>query len=101
MAALSWIPCTTFRIVSTELGGNASFSSRTKKSEASARCEKPSSASARNTSGRNDRSAKYAIIAARCVPRSAKNFANGSRMVREYGCVSFRPRWMSRKRSLT
>jgi hypothetical protein len=29
-------------------------------------------------SGTKDRSAKYAIIAARCVPRSAKNFANSA-----------------------
>jgi hypothetical protein len=30
-------------------------------------------------SGTNDSSAKYAIIAARCVPRSAKNFPTRSR----------------------
>jgi hypothetical protein len=32
-------------------------------------------------SGTNERSAKYAIIAARCVPRSAKNFANSARFL--------------------
>ena len=41
---------------------------------ASARGERPKSASARKTSGTKESSAKYATIAARCVPRSAKNF---------------------------
>jgi hypothetical protein len=30
-----------------------------------------------NVSGTKESSAKYAIIAARCVPRSAKNFPTG------------------------
>src|SRR3954447_6969410 len=85
VAAFAWIARTTFRIVASELDGNALFSSRTKKSDASARPARPSSASVRKTSGMNERSAKYAIIAARCVPRSAKNFPSGPRMGREYG----------------
>ena len=36
-------------------------------------------------SGTNDSSAKYAIIAARCVPRSAKNFANSARFLTRNG----------------
>src|SRR5205085_2145183 len=35
---------------------------------------RPNSESARKISGTKDNSAKYATIAARCVPRSAKNF---------------------------
>src|SRR3954452_10271930 len=88
VAALSWIPWTTRRIVSSELVGKARSSSRTKKSDASARREKPRSASERKTSGTNDRSAKYAIIAARCVPRSRKNLANGFRTRRSMRCGS-------------
>ena len=42
-----------------------------RKSEASARCTSPSSDSARNVSGTNESSAKYATIAARWGPRSA------------------------------
>src|SRR3954447_3140500 len=93
VAALSWIPWTTRRIVSSELEGNARSSSRTKKSEASARREKPRSASERKTSGTNDRSAKYAIIAARCVPRSRKNLANGFRTKRSMRCGSVGDRY--------
>src|SRR5882762_7690042 len=64
---------TTFKMPSIELVGNALISSVTRKLDSSARPAKPRSASARNRSGTNERSAKYAIIAARWVPRSAKN----------------------------
>ena len=68
---------------STELVGNALFSSVTRKLDSSARPANPSRASARKSSGTNERSAKYAIIAARCVPRSAKNLLKTSRIRRE------------------
>src|SRR6266511_2645904 len=83
VAALLWIERTTLRMLSTELVGTALFSSVTRKLDSSARPAKPSSASARKRSGTNERSAKYAIIAARCVPRSAKNFEKTSRMLQE------------------
>ena len=53
--------------------GNVFESCRTKNEPSSAWWTRPSSASDRKSSGTNERSAKYAIIAARCVPRSAKN----------------------------
>src|SRR5581483_10105316 len=74
--ALSWIVWTTRRIVVIEESGNAFFSSVTKKPDSSARPASPTSASERKSSGTNESSAKYAIIAARCVPRSTKNFEN-------------------------
>src|SRR5215207_5813262 len=83
VAALSWIERTTSRMPSTELDGNALLSSVTRKLSSSARPAKPSRASARKRSGTNERSAKYAIMAARWVPRSAKNFEKTSPMVRE------------------
>src|SRR5438132_2886149 len=72
-AALSWTRRTSLMMLSSDVPGNACFSSRTKKSDASARCARPKRDSARKTSGTNERSAKYATIAARWVPRSAKN----------------------------
>src|SRR5262245_40061568 len=83
VAALSCTERTTLTMPSTELCGKALFSSWTRKLDSSARPAKPRPASARKSSGTNERSAKYAIIAARCVPRSAKNFVKTSRMVRE------------------
>src|SRR5919204_1365132 len=63
--------------------------SRTRKLDSSARPVSPSSASARNVSGTKESNAKYAIIAARCVPRSAKNFANSVRLRTLTGSVWF------------
>src|SRR6186713_834065 len=83
VAALSCTERTTLRIPSTELDGNALFSSVTRKLDSSARPAKPSRARARKRSGTKERSAKYAIMAARCVPRSAKNFEKSSPIVRE------------------
>ena len=71
--AFAWIARTALRIESSDVLGNVFESSRTKNEFSSAWCTSPSSASARKSSGTNDRSAKYAIIAARWVPRSAKN----------------------------
>src|SRR5579871_2292594 len=65
---------TRWTMLTSDAPGNAFPSSLTKKSPASARCAKPKSASARKMSGTKESSAKYATIAARCVPRSAKNF---------------------------
>src|SRR5689334_20789446 len=73
-AAFSWMPRTARRIESTDVLGNVFESSRTKNEFSSAWCTRPRSASARKRSGTNERRAKYAIIAARWVPRSAKNF---------------------------
>ena len=64
--------------------GTSSSSSRTKNEPSSAWCTSPSSASARKSSGTNERSAKYAIIAARCVPRSAKNLLTTRLTARQY-----------------
>src|SRR4026208_642480 len=80
VAALSCTERTTLRMPSTELDGNALFSSVTRKLDSSARPAKPSRARARKRSGTKESSAKYAIIAARCVPRSAKNFEKVSRI---------------------
>jgi hypothetical protein len=82
VAALSCTLWTSVRMLCSDVPGNARESSRTRKSEASARRARPSSASARNVSGTNERSAKYATIAARCVPRSAKNFSTSCRLRR-------------------
>src|ERR1700719_3261909 len=73
VAALFWTRCPSVIMLSSDVPGNACLSSRTKKSDASARCARPNSDSARKMSGTKERSAKYATIAARCVPRSAKN----------------------------
>ena len=54
----------------------------------------PSSASARKSSGTNESSAKYAIIAARCVPRSAKNF----RRIDRHGRAVCSAPWMPLRR---
>src|ERR671932_1755586 len=78
--AFAWICLTRFRISSTDALGNTRASSRTKKLCSSAWCARPRIASARKSSGTNERSAKYAIIAARCVQRSAKNFARTTRI---------------------
>src|SRR5215813_248544 len=79
-AALFCTRWTRLMMLLTDVPGKACFSSLTKKSDASARCARPKSESARKTSGTNERSAKYATIAAKWVPRSAKNL-----------CTSFRP----------
>src|ERR1041384_6041976 len=80
VAALSCTLRTSETMSPTGASGSACFSSVTRKLDSSARPAKPSSDSARNVSGANESSAKYAIIAARCVPRSAKNFANRVRL---------------------
>src|SRR5690242_2234042 len=64
----------------TDVPGNACLSSLMKKDEASARSARPNSESVMKTSGTNDRSAKYATIAARWVPRSAKNLCTSWRL---------------------
>src|SRR4051812_21996767 len=79
-AALSCTRWTSETIPEIELPGNARPISLTRKSEASARCTRPSSDSDRNVSGTNERRAKYATIAARWVPRSAKNLAGRARL---------------------
>src|SRR6478672_6380469 len=71
--AFDWIPRTARRIESSDVLGNVFERWRTKNDPSSAWCKSPSSASERKSSGTNERSAKYAIIAARWVPRSAKN----------------------------
>jgi hypothetical protein len=58
VAALSCTRWTSERMLSTELPGNARPSSLTRKSDASARWARPSSARARNTSGTNESRAK-------------------------------------------
>src|SRR5216683_188371 len=78
VAAFAWIPRRARRIESTDVLGNVFDSKRTKNEPSSAWCTRPRSASARNRSGTNERSAKYAIIAARWVPRSAKNLLTTS-----------------------
>src|SRR4029077_9086933 len=78
-AALSCTRRTSLMMLSSEVPGKACFSSRMKKSDASARCARPKSDSVRKTSGTNERSAKYATIAARWVPRSAKNLCTSCR----------------------
>ena len=77
VAALSLTELTARTTWETELEGKIRCSSVTSALDSSARPASPSRASARNVRGRNERSAKYAIIAARCVPRSAKNLAKG------------------------
>ena len=80
-AALSWSVWTSLRMRRRpSCRGTRGCSSVTRKLDSSARSAKPSSASARKSSGTNESSAKYAIIAARCVPRSAKNFATSFRL---------------------
>src|SRR5919204_2973982 len=64
-------------MLSIELPGKARFSSVTRKVDSSGRPASASSDTVRNSSGTNDNSAKYAIIAARCGPRSPKNFPSG------------------------
>src|SRR5882672_3095017 len=68
--------------------GSACLISLTRNDDSSARPVNPSSARDRKVSGTKESSAKYAIIAARCGPRSAKNLRTRShlrtRMPREY-----------------
>src|SRR5579884_1272635 len=73
-AAFGWIARTARRIESRDVLGNVFSSCRTKNEPSSAWWTRPSSASDSRSRGTNESSAKYAIIAARCVPRSAKNF---------------------------
>ena len=75
VAALSWTRWTRVRMLFERAARERALSSLTRKSDASARCARPSNESARKTSGTNESNAKYATIAARWVPRSAKNFA--------------------------
>ena len=51
----------------------------TRELDSSTRPKRPSNARARKTSGTIEASAKYATIAARCVPRTAKNVPNVAR----------------------
>src|SRR3954453_15006736 len=68
--------------------GKARDISFTRKSDASARWTRPRRESAKKVRGTKDRRAKYATIAARWVPRSAKNFATTVRLRRRTGPVS-------------
>src|SRR2546421_396642 len=67
----------TIRLIGTP--GSVFRISSTRKLDSSARPVSPSSESARKVKGTNESNAKYAIIAARCVPRSAKNFSTRRR----------------------
>src|SRR5919202_2051056 len=87
VAALSWTLWTRSMIRSIGVPGSACLISWTRKLDSSARPVSPRSASARNVSGTNDSSAKYAIIAARCGPRSAKNFCTSVRLRTRTGGV--------------
>src|SRR5919197_5583756 len=75
--------------------GSACLIWRTRKVDSSARPVRPRSDRARNVSGTKESSAKYATIAARCVPRSAKNFCTRvrfrTRTARSMACVSVSP----------
>src|SRR6478735_1342325 len=84
VVAFLWIPRTARRIESIEVLGNVFESSRTKNEPSSAWWTSPSSASERKSRGTNERSAKYAFIAARCVPRSAKNLLMTRLTLRQY-----------------
>src|SRR5919199_3028465 len=83
----------TIRVIGTP--GSVCLISLTRNDDSSARPVRPSSDSARNVSGTNESSAKYATIAARCVPRSAKNFCTRVRFRTRTGwsmaCVSVSP----------
>src|SRR5919204_1675430 len=83
----------TIRLIGTP--GSACLIWRTRKVDSSARPVSPSSESARKVSGTNESSAKYATIAAKCVPRSAKNFCTRvrfrTRTERSMACVSVSP----------
>src|SRR3954466_573458 len=83
-AAFDWIARTACRIESSDVDGNVFSSWRTKNEPSSAWCTRPSRASESSSSGTNERSAKYAIIAARCVPRSAKYFRRTGPTTRQY-----------------
>src|SRR5581483_1441572 len=82
--AFAWIAWIALRIDVTDVLGNVFSNSWTKNECRLAWCTSPSSASDRNSSGTNERSAKYAIIAARWVPRSRKNFDRTARTGRQY-----------------
>src|SRR6185312_4174920 len=71
--AFRWMARTASRIESSEVLGKTFESSWTKNECDDAWFTRPSSASARKSSGTKESSAKYAIIAARWVPRSRKN----------------------------
>src|SRR3954451_1609794 len=90
--AFSWMPRTARRIESSDVFGNVFESCRTKNDPSSAWCTRPRSASERKSNGTKERSAKYAIIAARWVPRSAKNLLRtrltGRQYARRRGCSS-------------
>src|ERR671926_779170 len=83
----------TIRLIGTP--GSACVICRTRKVDSSARPVRPRRDRARNVSGTNESSAKYATIAARCVPRSAKNFCTRvrfrTRTARSMACVSVSP----------
>src|SRR5712691_11310887 len=79
-AALSWTMWTRLTIRSIGVPGSARLISLTRKLDSSARPVSPSRARERNARGTKDSSAKYAIIAARCVPRSAWNLRQRSRL---------------------
>src|SRR5574338_1414190 len=76
VAAFRCTSATTFTIDSTDCPGKTSSRYDTRELEASAWSRRPSRESAREISGTNDARAKYATIAARWVPRSAKKRSN-------------------------
>src|SRR5437870_12191813 len=100
VVALSWTARTSVTIRPTSVPGNACLISRTRKLDSSARPVRPRSESARNVSGTNESSAKYAIIAARWVPRSAKNFCTSTRLRTRTGGVWVSVRAMDAARAL-
>src|SRR5947207_2434602 len=90
-AALSCTVRTSPTMSSIGASGNVRLISVTTKLDSFARPPRPRTPSVRNVSGTNESSAKYATIAARCVPRSAKNFANSARFRTRTRAVSFGP----------
>src|SRR6476619_1495310 len=92
VAALSCTLWTRSMMRSIGVPGSVFLISRTRKDDSSALPVRPSNESDRKVRGTKERRAKYAIIAARCGPRSAKNFCRRSlrrtRMPREYPYAS-------------
>src|ERR1051326_3710810 len=82
LSCTAWTRCT---ICSIGVPGSARLISLTRKLDSSARPRRPSSDSDRNVSGTNESSAKYAIIAAKWGPRSAKNLRPRSRRLTRTG----------------
>src|SRR5262245_49037028 len=87
VAAFSWTALTTLTIDSTDWSGKMSSRYPTSALDESAWSSKPSTESARKISGTNEARAKYATIAARCVPRSVKKRSNVALIARIGGSL--------------